>query len=410
MSKSSRRSSLGSEASFVSGDDGQQDGNNSECQASQHSNSREENNHPAIPVTKSHAAFVSKLYNMVEDSEIQHLISWSGNGELFRVYNPTTFSRNVLPQYFKHNNWQSFVRQLNMYGFNKVNDMIHSNLKNENQTWEFRHPHFRQGCIDDLRNIKRKSVRSLRATAPLPPSSAMDQDNKADMYHREYNMIEDRLNYITRGHNAMQEEFSSLRFVVARQQEIIEELVSLLENVNRPLSTPDPQSSSFTPNPMMSSKYADLRKKIAAIQTQLQTLYDHPQQSHMLPMMDSIQQQQQHPPPPPPPTSSTTSVSPDGRDSYPTLKMVAMNNEPVDPSPNSASLRIPSVGSTPNPITMVSPPMQRNSGSCPPNSMEPSLEGRSKSAIMGLGKESYLLNPADDELDPDTKRRRSSPP
>lgn len=30
----------------------------------------------------------------------------------------------------------------------------------------------------------------------------------------------------------------------------------------------------------------------------------------------------------------------------------------------------------------------------------PSLEGRSKSAIMGLGKESYLLNPADDELDP----------
>lgn len=107
-----------------------------------------------------------------------------------------------------------------VYGFNKVNDMIHSNLKNENQTWEFRHPHFRQGCIDDLRNIKRKSVRSLRATAPLPPSSAMDQDNKADMYHREYNMIEDRLNYITRGHNAMQEEFSSLRFVVARQQEV----------------------------------------------------------------------------------------------------------------------------------------------------------------------------------------------
>lgn len=227
---------------------------------------------------------------MVEDSEIQHLISWSGNGELFRVYNPTTFSRNVLPQYFKHNNWQSFVRQLNsksyggeitlycwnwirdwlcaanmkekegegekerwtkgakcksnicwsdyrlysngclwilVYGFNKVNDMIHSNLKNENQTWEFRHPHFRQGCIDDLRNIKRKSVRSLRATAPLPPSSATDQDNKADKYHREYNMIEDRLNYITRGHSAMQEEFSSLRFVVARQQEVSGRLLTL---------------------------------------------------------------------------------------------------------------------------------------------------------------------------------------
>ncbi|KAI7874205.1 hypothetical protein K492DRAFT_43984 [Lichtheimia hyalospora FSU 10163] len=369
---------------------------------SQYNNSREEGNPPAIPVTKSHAAFVSKLYNMVEDSEIQHLISWSGNGELFRVYNPTTFSRNVLPQYFKHNNWQSFVRQLNMYGFNKVNDMIHSNLKNENQTWEFRHPHFRQGCIDDLRNIKRKSVRSLRATAPLPSSSAMDQDNKVDMYHREYNIIEDRLNNITQGHNAIQEEFSSLRFVVARQQEIIEELVSLLENVNRPISTPDSQSSSFTTNPMMTSKYNDLRKKIAAIQTQLQTLYDGSAQSSMLPVMDSVQQQ--HPP------SSTTSLSPDGPDSYPALNMATMNNEPAVLSPNSASLQIPSVGSAPNPITIISPPTRRNSGSCPPNSMGSSSERRSKSAIMGLGKESYLLNPADDDLDPDTKRRRSSPP
>lgn len=202
-----------------------------------------------------------------------------------------------------------------VYGFNKVNDMIHSNLKNENQTWEFRHPHFRQGCIDDLRNIKRKSVRSLRATAPLPPSSAMDQDNKADMYHREYNMIEDRLNYIVRGHNAMQEEFSSLRFVVARQQEvsgytahscyssassmnsakiqIIMHIARLLKSWSLfsktltglyqrlipnllPVSskqTPLLQKLHYTcvtntnfyflkvtPNPMMTSKYADLRK------------------------------------------------------------------------------------------------------------------------------------------------------
>lgn len=217
-------------------------------------------------------------------------------------------------------------------------------------------------------------------------------------------MIEDRLNYITRGHNAMQEEFSSLRFVVARQQEIIEELVSLLENVNRPVATSDPQfSSSFTSDPMMTSKYADLRKKIAAIQAQLQTMYDHPVQPNMIPMIDPAQQQY--------PSSSTASVSPDGRDSYPALNMATMNNEPVDPSPNSASLQVPSVSSAPNSITMIPSPMQRNSGSCPPNSMAgPSLEGRSKSAIMGLGKESYLLNPADDELDPDTKRRRSSPP
>lgn len=50
---------------------------------------------------------------MVEDQAIQHLISWAPSGDVFSVSNPTEFSKTVLPQYFKHNNWQSFVRQLN---------------------------------------------------------------------------------------------------------------------------------------------------------------------------------------------------------------------------------------------------------------------------------------------------------
>ncbi|KAJ2956176.1 hypothetical protein NQZ79_g7948 [Umbelopsis isabellina] len=113
-----------------------------------------------LPVHKTQAAFVNKLYRMLEDPEMQDLISWSPSGDLFSVANPTQFSKVVLPQYFKHNNWQSFVRQLNMYGFHKVNDMIHhSNITNESQAWEFRHPSFRRGGILELQNIKRKSAK-----------------------------------------------------------------------------------------------------------------------------------------------------------------------------------------------------------------------------------------------------------
>ncbi|KAI8071305.1 HSF-type DNA-binding-domain-containing protein, partial [Gongronella butleri] len=93
---------------------------------------------------------------ILEDPEIHHLISWTADGDMFSVSNPAVFSKEVLPQYFKHNNWQSFVRQLNMYGFHKVNDIIHSNLTSESQKWEFRHEHFRRGAIDALQNIKRK--------------------------------------------------------------------------------------------------------------------------------------------------------------------------------------------------------------------------------------------------------------
>ena len=41
------------------------------------------------------------------------MIYWSKSGKTFIVNNPIEFSKKVLPQYFKHSNWQSFVRQLN---------------------------------------------------------------------------------------------------------------------------------------------------------------------------------------------------------------------------------------------------------------------------------------------------------
>ncbi|CAI4218103.1 unnamed protein product [Parascedosporium putredinis] len=64
-------------------------------------------------------AFIHKLYNMLEDQSIQHLISWSPSAESF-VMSPTADFSKVLAQYFKHTNISSFVRQLNMYGFHKA--------------------------------------------------------------------------------------------------------------------------------------------------------------------------------------------------------------------------------------------------------------------------------------------------
>jgi len=110
-----------------------------------------------VGAQKTQAAFVNKLYTMVEDPSIQHLISWAPSGDVFSVSNPTEFSKLVLPQYFKHNNWQSFVRQLNMYGFHKVNDMFHANPSSESQAWEFKHQDFRRGQPGALQLIKRKS-------------------------------------------------------------------------------------------------------------------------------------------------------------------------------------------------------------------------------------------------------------
>ncbi|CAN1180593.1 Heat stress transcription factor B-2a [Linum perenne] len=59
--------------------------------------------------------FLTKTYKLVDDSTIDDVISWTDDGLSFVVWNPAVFARDILPQHFKHNNFSSFVRQLNTY-------------------------------------------------------------------------------------------------------------------------------------------------------------------------------------------------------------------------------------------------------------------------------------------------------
>nr|XP_019003326.1 uncharacterized protein I203_04364 [Kwoniella mangroviensis CBS 8507]OCF66787.1 hypothetical protein I203_04364 [Kwoniella mangroviensis CBS 8507] len=109
------------------------------------------------PPQKTQAAFVGKLYSILEDEDIVKtgLIYWSAEGTTFTCPNPQEFAKVVLPRFFKHNNWQSFVRQLNMYSL--VNDIYTTSV--DPQAWEFRHNLFRRGEPHLLASIKRKSSR-----------------------------------------------------------------------------------------------------------------------------------------------------------------------------------------------------------------------------------------------------------
>jgi hypothetical protein len=58
----------------------------------------------------------ARVRRLVEDPAWQHLIAWSYAGTSFIVADASELAREVLPKYFRHNNFASFVRQLNMYG------------------------------------------------------------------------------------------------------------------------------------------------------------------------------------------------------------------------------------------------------------------------------------------------------
>lgn len=59
--------------------------------------------------------FLSKTYDLVDDPAIDGVVSWNNSGASFVVWDPAEFSLAVLPRHFKHNNFSSFVRQLNTY-------------------------------------------------------------------------------------------------------------------------------------------------------------------------------------------------------------------------------------------------------------------------------------------------------
>ncbi|KAG5640807.1 hypothetical protein DXG03_006961 [Asterophora parasitica] len=103
--------------------------------------------------------FVTKLYQMINDAKSAQYIAWTELGTSFVVSNVGEFSRSILGSHFKHNNFSSFVRQLNMYGFHKINRTPRAQrTSSDAQTWEFSHHRFLRGRADLLDEIKRKAM------------------------------------------------------------------------------------------------------------------------------------------------------------------------------------------------------------------------------------------------------------
>ncbi|TQN74298.1 Heat shock factor protein [Colletotrichum shisoi] len=93
--------------------------------------------------------FVQKLSSFLDDDKNSDLIRWSEKGDSFVVLDEDEFAKKLIPDLFKHNNYASFVRQLNMYGFHKRvglsdNSMRASERKNKSPS-EYSNPFFRRG-------------------------------------------------------------------------------------------------------------------------------------------------------------------------------------------------------------------------------------------------------------------------
>ncbi|QLQ81177.1 hypothetical protein HG537_0E05320 [Torulaspora globosa] len=138
---------------------------------------------PGTRHTKTRPAFVNKVWSMLNDESNVNLIQWSPDGKSFIVVNREEFVHEVLPKYFKHSNLASFVRQLNMYGWHKVQDVKSGSIQNSSDDkLQFENEYFIRGREDLLEKIVRQKSSAASSSKMNPNGNNGGSANGADLH------------------------------------------------------------------------------------------------------------------------------------------------------------------------------------------------------------------------------------
>ena len=108
---------------------------------------------------KTRAVFVVKLFELLQSDTHKTIISWYNN-DSFVIWDCVRFAEHVLPLLYRHNNYASFVRQLNFYAFTKMKtaegEESSSSLLKKNEPIKWHHPKFVKDVpIDQIYQIRR---------------------------------------------------------------------------------------------------------------------------------------------------------------------------------------------------------------------------------------------------------------
>ncbi|KAG8636749.1 hypothetical protein MANES_15G032900v8 [Manihot esculenta] len=175
--------------------------------------------------------FLTKTYDIVEDTATNHIVSWSRGNNSFVVWDPQTFSMSLLPRYFKHNNFSSFVRQLNTYGFRKVDP----------DRWEFANGGFLRGQKHLLKDIRRRK-------APQPQSCQQCLDPCVEV---ERFGVDGEVDRLRRDKQVLMMELLKLR----QQQQNTKACLQLMEHKLKRTETKQQQLMGFLPRAIQNPNF-----------------------------------------------------------------------------------------------------------------------------------------------------------
>jgi heat shock transcription factor len=188
----------------------------------------------------------NRVISFLDESKNTELIRWSDDGRSFIVIDEDEFAKTLIPELFKHNNYASFVRQLNMYGFHKKVGLSDNSMKaseNKRKTpSEYWNRYFRRGRPELLWLIQKpKNPPSAKRKREDGKGGAQpDSDDEGKKYAPSTDVQDQTGAEVARASNQElntipNSEFANLRqelVTLQRQQKLISTVIGQIKRQN----------------------------------------------------------------------------------------------------------------------------------------------------------------------------------
>ncbi|KAK8802129.1 hypothetical protein WA158_006523 [Blastocystis sp. Blastoise] len=202
-------------------------------------------------------AFLTKTFAIMHNNQFQNIVRWNDAGDAILIEKVEEFSQTVLPKYFKHGNFASFVRQLNMYGFHKTR---------QDPNWrEFQHPMFKRGRVDLLAHIKRKTGVGKQKPTPQVESTEVEVKREklnTDKCIKDYNSLRRKQEEIEMKYNKLLQDNAVLYNIFLeskqRQDEMKKQMEKIYAFVYNIYSYVYPQLNGVRPRMMLTNDNNDM--------------------------------------------------------------------------------------------------------------------------------------------------------
>lgn len=180
-------------------------------------------------------SFLRKLYEIIDTCE-PSIASWTDTGLMFVIRDSQEFEHKVIPKYFDTIKFTSFTRQLNMYGFQKMQSEAVKNAVFDPEIAKhhtFYHSCFQRGKEELLREIKRtsnskmgsSSCSSSSSSEMIKSSTTVGKDTASDKKDTNFaNLQVDKSRS-----QEQQKEITSLKDRVDALEQMVERLQGIIE-------------------------------------------------------------------------------------------------------------------------------------------------------------------------------------